>query len=70
MTGFSKDGDGSLITGKKTRELGIQKNVTVFEKDGDEGLITGKKGSYLQHLPVVIRLNFPTTQLDMSWRLQ
>ena len=42
VTGFSKDGDGGLITGKK-RLVKMPKNVTVFEKDGDEGLITGKK---------------------------
>ena len=45
VTGFSKDGDGGLIAGKKFGDFSpkMPQNVTVFEKDGDEGLIAGKK---------------------------
>ena len=48
MTGFSKDGHGGLIAGKKNWfstdfVLDSQKNATVFEKAGDEAVIVGKK---------------------------
>ena len=65
VTGFSKDGDGGLMTGKKWGNFSnffVCKHHNFFPKNGTKcdsfckiRRRTGKKGSYKQHLslPVV-----------------